>query len=255
MIQHRSMMITILVRIAVKIKYHMIGSKMNKRYVPWNPEWFYSRFRIDNLEQIQKEFLIVKDVKWKEYIGVDTNNSTWWDFALMPKHAVEEFLPTLVDWLTHIGLYDRWITVAFSTVNHSEHPMRIHVDSTAVDQRRISVNIPVLNCEKTYTVWYDAELDYDNVLPEVISPEVEAKLHTRLKYDPAIKYSHWGIESTAVEIKRLETNQPVIVNITIPHRPVSDHNQTRILACLRFTPELTDADLKKLGVDTPFVQV
>ena len=72
MIQHRSMMITILVRIAVKIKYHMIGSKMNKRYVPWNPEWFYSRFRIDNLEQIQKEFLIVKDVKWKEYIGVDT---------------------------------------------------------------------------------------------------------------------------------------------------------------------------------------
>lgn len=227
-------------------------------YTPFKPNWYYSKFNIPNLEQIQKEFLSVKDSTWQKYS--DHNLSTkgdWWDFCCMPGSDLEQHIPTFVNWLKDVGIYSKWISTAFSVVNSNTNPMRTHVDSLDNDSRRVSLNIPILNCQGTYTVWYDAELDFSNQGPVDISPDDPRweKLHGRFKYDPPLRTGLWTIESTEKEVMRVETTSPLLVNITRPHRPMSDHNEMRILACSRFSPELTEQEVKQLGIERPFEQL
>lgn len=216
-------------------------------YKPWNPDWRYTKFTIDCLEQIQKEFRYVKDNIWHIYSHNDLVDSDpdYWDFSMMPRSGIEEHVPTLVDWFKRVGILDKWIATAFAVVNKASNPMRIHVDSIATDDRRVSLNMPFLNCKNTWTCWYDCELDEVEVPPKNITPEILPHLHSRMVYDPPLQKGRWGVEPCN-EIDRAEMDSPVIVNVTIPHRPVSGHDETRILLCHRFTPELTEKEIKNI---------
>lgn len=216
-------------------------------YKPWNPDWRYTKFTIDCLEQIQKEFRYVKDNIWHTYSHNDLVDSDpdYWDFSMMPRSGIEEHVPTLVDWFKRVGILDKWIATAFAVVNKASNPMRIHVDSIATDDRRVSLNMPFLNCKNTWTCWYDCELDEVEVPPKNITPEILPHLHSRMVYDPPLQKGRWGVEPCN-EIDRAEMDSPVIVNVTIPHRPVSGHDETRILLCHRFTPELTEKEIKNI---------
>ena len=81
-------------------------------------------------------------------------------------------------------------------------------------------------------------------VPE-ITPEVLPHLHSRMIYDPPLQKGRWGVEPCN-EIDRAEMDSPVIVNVTVPHRPVSGHDNERILICHRFTPELTAEEVLRI---------
>lgn len=229
---------------------------MNK-YLPFKPDWYYSKFTIPNLKQIQKEFLSVKDLIWHSYSNHDlTEKGDWWEFTAMPGNEIEKHIPSFINWLKEVGIYSKWISTAFSVVNSNANPMRTHVDSLDTANRYLSLNIPILNCQGSYTVWYDAELDHTEVAPDLQPGEPGyEELNTRFKYDPPLRYGRWTVESTEQEVMRVETVDPVLVNVSMPHRPMSDHNEMRILACSRFTPELTDQEVRQLGIERPFEQL
>ena len=215
-------------------------------YQPWNPDWRYTKFTVDCLEQIQQEFQYVKDNIWHKYSHNDlvSDDPDYWDFSMMPRSGIEEHVPTLVDWFKRAGILDKWTATAFSVVNRASNPMRIHVDSIATDDRRVSLNMPFKNCSNTWTCWYDCELDDVEVPPE-ITPEVLPHLHSRMIYDPPLQKGRWGVEPCN-EIDRAEMDSPVVVNVTVPHRPVSGHDNERILICHRFTPELTAEEVLRI---------
>lgn len=213
-------------------------------YTPWNPKWFYTRVNVNCLEQIQKEFEEIRKNHWHKFCdyNIDEEDANWWDFSAMPREVIEPHTPVLVEWLDSKGILDKWSSTAFSVVNKEDKPMRIHIDSTLTDERRVSLNMPFLNCNNTWTCWYDCEIDQHEV-PTDVPPEV---LHSRFQYDPSLRFGRWGIEQGAKEIARAEMNTPVLVNVTIPHRPISGHNLQRILLCHRFTPELTKEEMDRI---------
>ena len=86
------------------------------------------------------------------------------------------------------------------------------------------LNIPILNCEDSWTVWYDAETD--------LSPEFN-------EYDVR-KSARRCLSENAVELCRMPASTPAWVNISIPHRPVTTHNKLRAVISARFMPELHD---------------
>lgn len=212
-----------------------------KQFTSWNPDWRYTKFNIDCLKEIQQEFLNVRKLIWHKHSdqNLEDPDPSWWDFSMMPRQELEPLVPTLANWFKSKGILDKWSSTAFAVVNKSSNPMDIHVDSTVIDVRRYSLNMPFINCDNTWTVWYDAEVDQTR-LPTDIPPEV---LHSRFKYDPTLRFGLWYQEQTATEIDRAEMDSPVIINITVPHRPVSGHEDTRILLCHRFTPELTTEEV------------
>jgi len=213
-------------------------------YMPWNPDWFYTRVNVDQLSQIQSEFEIIRKEHWHKFCDhdVNENDADWWDFSAMPRSIIEPYTPTLVEWFDSLGILDKWSSTAFSVVNKEDKPMRIHIDSTLTEQRRVSLNMPFLNCDNTWTVWYDCDIDQTEV-PTELPPEI---LHSRFQHDPSLRFGRWGVEQGAQEIARAEMNTPVIVNVTIPHRPISSHNLQRILLCHRFTPELTEEEINRI---------
>lgn len=215
-------------------------------YKPWNPDWRYTKFTVDCLEQIQQEFEYVCKHVWHTFSDNDLTNSSpdYWDFSMMPREGIEEHVPSLVKWLDSKSILDKWTATAFSVVNRASNPMRIHVDSIATDERRVSLNMPFKNCANTWTCWYNCELDEVEVPPE-ITPEILPHLHSRMIYDPPLQQGRWGVEPCN-EIDRAEMDQPVLVNVTVPHRPVSGHNNERILLCHRFTPELTQEEMDRI---------
>jgi len=213
------------------------------KYTPWSTDWRYTKFNIDNLDQIQQEFVKVKELQWHKFCDHDLSavDVNWWDFSVMPRSEIESMVPTLVAWFDKKGILDKWTASAFSVIHKEKYPMRIHVDSTLTDERRVSLNMPFQNCENTWTCWYDANIDMDNLPLE--NPD---RKHSRQLYDPALASGLWFLEDNAQEIDRAEMDSPVIVNVTIPHRPVSGHDNQRILLCHRFTPELTEEEINRI---------
>jgi len=116
------------------------------------------------------------------------------------------------------------------------------------------LNFPVINCDNSYTVWYnDVEqvpvtpvnsyLDDDTILyKEHRTKEVEERL-VPAPYIPYFKLDR------KKEIDRVDSNQPLWINGSIPHRPEIQHLNFRLLATLRFTPLPRDIFLKNTGID------
>ena len=103
----------------------------------------------------------------------------------------------------------------------------IHRDFPMWKIRNIALNIPVLNCDETYTVFYDAKFPDEHKMPTV-GDTIYAR------------HSEVVEEDTAVEIDRCPSNRANWINVYQPHAPLSTHNLPRIMFSIRFKPELFD---------------
>ena len=178
------------------------------------PTWCFKPIDIPNLSTIQSEFqsilseLISMEVQYK-YFHID-------------RARIESKVPSYVEFLKSIGLLDRWIYSALVvTTNDAEFP--IHVDATDWTSRCFALNLPIQNCDDSYTVWYDAKIN-PNPIP---GDETSNRSLARICYD-------------ATEICRMPATTPAWVNISVPHRPVTEHNKLRAVISARFDPELHD---------------
>jgi hypothetical protein len=135
--------------------------------------------------------------------------------------------PILAKELTRLNLLDRLETVAFISVV-ADHEFPAHID-VGVD---VALNIPLLNCDGTYTVWYDGQLaqgDDANRYPYALGSN-------------SANNACAGDISNLIEIDRCHANKPLWINVNVLHRPVTTHNKFRVAASLRFGSAPLDAN-------------
>lgn len=148
------------------------------------------------------------------------------------EHKFKIFCPTLYNALVEKDYLKHVIGIAFLVVPPTQKTA-IHTDS---GDQSTALNIPVMNCEKSYTVWYRTKdkLDDGHELSYVKSDSLLSKdsFDEYLRYD-----SDYFDFNSSEEIDRVECNRPLWVNYKIPHRPEVEHNNLRILASIRFDSE------------------
>lgn len=179
------------------------------------PKWLYKPIEVNNLAQIQKEILPIILKKIPNFIFEPPNF-----YRLLPEDIVP-YAPNYIELIKTIGIYDRWLLSAVITTNRGIITP-IHVDNKNWFKNCYGLNIPIVNCEGTYTVWYDTEIG--NSLYE----EGDWR-------DTACSQKE---NTPATEIGRWEMSQPAWINVSIPHQAVSTHMKPRAIISARFDPEI-----------------
>jgi len=196
-------------------------------YTPNKPDWCYSYIDIPNLEKIQEELLQARDV-----CNITLQNNPY--YINFSREEIYEHIPLLLDYLKQIGVEKKLWRIMFSAKSLPESRYKkqsaIHVD--AVNKHIThSLNIPIRDCENTYTVWYRGRV-------ELLNQEYN---HYIGHNEKPLKNFAIVNENSAKEICRVETIRPMLVNTTIPHRGISN-TESRVLCCIRFKPDLTEEE-------------
>jgi hypothetical protein len=194
-----------------------------QKYSQSTPDWLYQSPALDHnvLSTIQKELLKVM-IHSKENMMVPYS-STFFCYGQTDedRQRIWETCPTLKQELSRLKLLDTFYFIGFVSVDASkEFPP--HIDTLDV-----GLNIPLYNCDNTYTVWYDAKV-LDQPMPDyVIGSALTGAARIVDK-------------KNAVEIGRVEANLPLWINGNVAHRPETHHDKLRMAASIRFYPEPVD---------------
>jgi hypothetical protein len=194
-----------------------------QKYRSTTPDWLYQTPALDDnlLSVIQKE-LIELSIHTKANMLVPYT-STFVAYGMLPleRKNVFDVCPTLIQELQRLKLLDNFLNVCFVSVHASkEFPPHIDTDD-------VGLNIPLYNCDNTYTVWYDAKI-LDQPVPDHVIGTEDAKLARIVD------------EKNAVEIARVEANRPLWINTNVAHRPETHHDKLRMAASIRFYPTPID---------------
>ena len=194
------------------------------KYQTTAPDWLYhpANLNMDLLPVIQKELIKLSVVTKKNNLVPYT--STFVEIKNLK--LIELMCPVLIQELKKLELYDTFGLIAIISVDCSkEFPPHVDVGDD------IAMNIPLINCEGTYTVWYDAKI-IDQELPSyAIGSEI-------------VKIARICDPRTAVEIGRCDSTIPHWINVNVPHRPETHHDKLRMAASIRFLPSpLNDGEL------------
>lgn len=164
----------------------------------------YQTIDLDNCD------LIIHKVKhYLENKGyIDTTNA---GYIPLDVPELVRYCPMLLTSLFKIGLTINGAAI-YRTTNNTQSP--VHIDYATYECR---VNIPIMNCEYSSTVYYNA--DIENTLSQL----------DNTKYIKCIN---------AVEIDRVTITSPTIIRINAPHRVEMDESKSpRICLTIRCNPD------------------
>ena len=197
------------------------------------PDWFYSYLDIPNLEEIKKELMNLFEAGTDRY----EVNKLYCNF---PAAIVLSKCPELKRYLISAGLIRKFNRVLFSKDVNAERRPKVHVDSYDPRITTHSLNIGLADYENSYTAWYKTD-------------KIKLRDSSEFGLDPIKNYAYLFVEE-AEEIKRVVyTDRPVLVNTTILHTGIAELS-SRLICGLRFAPELTNYDIKRLGIKNPHIQ-
>lgn len=184
------------------------------------PDWLYHEANLDFtvLPAIQNELLKLLVITKK--LSLVPYTSTY--MGLAPSTLLEQDCPILFEELQRLKLRDSFKELAFISVVIDKH-FPAHVDV----KPEVALNIPLINGDGTYTVWYDGQpqsKEFDDYLIGVESARTAII----------------GTADSLIEIDRCEANVPRWINVNVLHRPETHHNKLRVAASLRFDPEPLD---------------
>lgn len=203
-------------------------------YNPLRKDWFYSYLEIPEEDLIRKELLAIRASNVAR-----TQNNPLYSNIMAPD--LLRRCPTVARYLERVGLAGVLHRCLFSqNKGVANGPLTAHVDSFDPTMCEVSLNIPLAECDGSYTAWYDTsdpDLITGSVSPEFTGARVWAKAKL----------------GTITEIRRVEVTQPMLVNPTILHSAITD-NPARIISGFRFTRRLTDDEVRGLGIKNPYVQ-
>lgn len=202
---------------------------MINKYRPLNAHWLASPIEIDNLEEIQKELAYFQTTLG--YHNVTKYNSFYTNVF---RDDVLPYTPLLRAWLASKQLLNKFQRLLYTANMTAGSPP--HVDTLDPNICSYSINIPLSNCEGTYTAWYE----YTDLTQTLTQQTRLYNASMAATVEPSSEYR---------EIHRIETTRPYIVNTTVLHGAVCT-NPLRRLVGLRFQPELNSLDIKRLGIDT-----
>ena len=132
-------------------------------------------------------------------------------------------LPVLNEVLSRMQIKQFLISIGFIIVNENKY-FPIHIDYFDTEFMNVGLNIPVLNCNGSRTVWYDSIPDDNDEMPEYIG-EI-----TKISAAVAVKC----VQDNVKEIGSCDANKPHWINVAVPHAPKCNHSKLRINASLRF---------------------
>ena len=190
------------------------------KYQSTTPDWLYHEPNLNSelLSAIQKELLKLFVQTKKNTLVPYTSTAV----EIGDKELMRNTCTTLMQEFQRLGIYNNFFVITFISVDSNcEFPP--HVD-VGVD---IALNIPLINCEGTYTVWYDGEIK-DQSLPDYA-------IGTSI-----VEIARVADPRTAVEIGRCDSSIPHWINVNMLHRPETHHDQFRVAASVRFNPEPVD---------------
>lgn len=194
-----------------------------QKYFQSTPDWLYQTPALDNnaLPAIQKE-LIKLSLRAKDKLLVPYSSTfACYGHVDEEKQKIMAACPVLKHELLRLKLLDNFYFIGFISVDASkEFPPH-------VDTRDVGLNIPLHNCDNTYTVWYDAK-----ILNQGFPDHVIGTNH--------VKAARIADKKNAVEIGRVEANRPLWINTNVAHRPETHHDKLRMAASIRFYPEPVD---------------
>ena len=145
-------------------------------------------------------------------------------FIGLDKHELPTKIqaPVLHDVLCRMQIDHAWRMLCFIVVSdNKEFP--IHIDDYDQTWTAVGMNVPVLNCQDSKTVWYDSIPDTNPAMPDYIS---SLSHHATI----ATKCVSLGVK----EIGSCDANIPHWINVSVPHAPVCSHSKLRINSSLRF---------------------
>jgi hypothetical protein len=190
------------------------------KYQSNTPDWLHHEPSLNSelLPAIQKELLKLFVQTKKDTLVPYTSTAV----EISHKELMCNTCTTLMQEFRRLGIYDNfWLITFISVDSNREFPP--HVD-VGVD---IALNIPLINCEGTYTVWYDGKIK-DQSLPDyAIGTSV-------------VEMARVADPRTVTEIGRCDSSIPHWINVNMLHRPETHHNQLRVAASIRFNPEPLD---------------
>ena len=130
--------------------------------------------------------------------------------------------PVLHDILRRMQIDNLWHMLCFIVVSdNKEFP--IHIDDYDQTWTAVGLNVPVLNCQDSKTVWYDSSPETNPAMPDYISSlSHHATIATKCT------------SSDVKEIGSCDANIPHWINVSVPHAPVCNHSKLRINSSLRF---------------------
>lgn len=194
------------------------------------PDWLYYKANItfDNLKEIQNElFNIFKQCAGQDTDTLDSGFNLTLDIPMIRKQGTH-----LMSLLKSIELYEYLECIAFISAR-KETDFPIHVDGVGPNQVvDFALNIPVLNCENSYTAWYYSAIGNLNMEPKAYGQVDDFSNSLALLCDASL----------ATEITRIDANIPHWINFNVPHRPIVLGEGLRINASLRFNSKILDGN-------------
>lgn len=168
----------------------------------------------DSLDKIASQALqIIREA------GMPTSSLLYHLDGLHAKHDRFKFIPELCKELKKLGFYDIWKTTSIVVLYDNKMP--IHKD-VGVDT---SLNIPVLNCQGSETIFYKCE-----GAPELLQLKNTVELENNKGLD--VSYRGYSPEQ-CVEISRVEVTKPTLMNVTVPHTVSVSSKVPRIVIAVR----------------------
>ena len=190
-----------------------------QKYKSSTPDWLYHEPALDvNALPLIKKELSKLVLQTKNNVVPYSSNFVCYGDELPEKQHILLTCPALVQELSRLKLLPCFSWIGFISV-HASKEFPPHVDTMDV-----GLNIPLYNCDNTFTVWYDTKI-LEQPLPEYV-------IGTRL-----VSYAKQANKINALEIGRVEANRPLWINTNVAHRPETHHDKLRMAASIRFSPE------------------
>lgn len=203
-------------------------------YTPIRENWYFSRYNIPNLGEIQQELLALKA---SDAPRTSTNPLY---FNILAKDVFVA-CPKTHDWLLRCGVAHKVNRLLFSANSLVGSKLNtIHVVSYNPYASEVSLNIPLVECDGSYTVFYKTS-------------NVNLMDASEFGLEPNSNFARAKTSETE-EIFRGELTTPMLVNTTILHNGVAT-NPNRTLCGFRFFSTLTDLELRRIGIEYPYSQV
>ena len=227
---------------------------MYKQNPTTTPDWLYRPAAIseDNMLIFSRELHTLHTITQQKTPSIPQDTTCF--MMVFDLGKFDQLCPELNYFLSQEwGIRKHLSHLAFICLS-SDLPMQVHVDGIDVD---IALNMPVLNCQDSFTVWHNTVPAKQQMLSGYYNYNSPDRDSGYTNYNGwgrdkgYIKYSQSDkrIESLAIacdgpgestEIARCSVNKPHWVNISVPHHAQSDHNQFRINASFRFDHKHVD---------------
>jgi hypothetical protein len=183
-------------------------------------KWHYKYASIGAQNEFKSEFYAMV----KKLIDLKSINSS--KIFYYREDVIKDHCPVFYKHLESIYL-DTLLCGAGIIIVYPGQKFPIHVDHDYQLNQQVGLNFPVLNCENSYTVWYENVTKKSNLNKNVSGNSYTDQIQEYDGDDP-------------VEVARCESIRPIWINSGLPHAAESHNPNMRITMSVRFHKEILE---------------